>query len=135
MSKKKKEKHLNFGTLNVRGCQEEYQKKIIIEDMNKYKIQVLSITETHINKTDKEEYSHYNETGIKEDYLFYYTGQNHNHGVGLVVEKNLAPNFDNISDRICIATINLEQHNFNIISVYAPTLQVSEKCPKKRTNL
>lgn len=75
----------------------------------------------------------------KNTYEVYHTGneENKHHGVGIVVDKGLDAEFKKISERICMATIKIEDTGNNhrklvFISSYAPTLEVSEKNPKER---
>ena len=57
------------------------------------------------------------------------TKNNKHHGVGILTRKDFKAEYKVISDRICKATIKLENENRNLvfISAYAPTLEVSEK--------
>ena len=129
---------INFGTLNVRGCQEDYEIKTACRDANRYNIQILGITETHIKgdeetivleiedekqKTKREYYCYFG--GIKDDNVF--------SGVGVIIEKEMAPKFNRITDRVCTAEITESNgHKIIIIVCYAPTLIASEKKPEKR---
>ena len=68
------------------------------------------------------------------NYLLFHTGSDGNkfHGVGLLINKNLRPNFERISDRICSAQIKIGKRMPIVISAYAPTLQISEQNPVLR---
>ena len=50
-----KYKHLNVGSLNVRGCREHYQKQIVANDAMNYDLDILGISETHIKGDGLEE--------------------------------------------------------------------------------
>ena len=118
---------LNIATLNTRGCREESQRNLLINDVIKYDLQILAVSETHIGETGLQEY-----TRGSQKFSFFYCGKGSHHGVGLIVDQSLNPNFTQISDRICKAEIKLSHRKIVIISAYAPTLSVSEKNPETR---
>ena len=99
---KNKCKHLNVGSLNVRGCKEHYQKRIVANDAMNYDLDMFGLSETHINGDGLEEIRAFQKEK-HHYYLMYYTGSdtNKHHGVGLLINKELNPNFKKISDRIC----------------------------------
>ena len=76
--------------------------------MQKYKIDILAIQETHLKGTGAIDIR---TSDNKEVFDLYYTGPEKNsfHGVGVVVRKDQQADFKNISDRICMATIRLEE--------------------------
>lgn len=117
--------NLNFGTLNVRGCKTDYTKNILIKDAKTYNIDILAISETHILGDGLEQHG---------EYILYHVGSSKHthHGTGIIIKKELKPSFKKISDRICQANIKLKHCRLVIISVYAPTLEVSEKKPELR---
>ena len=61
----------------------------------------------------------------------FYTGQNDNkhHCVGIIVRKDLKAGYKELTEKICVPTIQLEKQNKNLkfISTYAPTLEGGEK--------
>ena len=125
-------KILTIGTLNVQGCQDEVTKKFLYEDTLRYDLQVLGLTETHVNdettKTIKIKHGgaiRYISAESKVTTTF--------SGTGIIVEESLKPYFKRISDRISSATIKLDSdHHLNIVTAYAPTLEQSEKDPQIR---
>ena len=132
---------LKVGTLNVRGIKSLYEKETLAKDALSYGLHALGISETHIQTvTDlvpgKEglETIHANIDNKYQDYILYYTGSSKHayHGVGLLIIKDLNPNFKTISERICSAIIKLTNCNLHIISAYAPTLEKSEKNQQER---
>ena len=100
---------------------------IIIKDLQKYDIQVAGIAETHIIGEGLKSIS-----VNKDKYKLYHVGDNSHHGVGIIVDENLNPSFGKVSERICSASLVIDNHKINIISVYAPTLEISEIYPEKR---
>ena len=48
---------INIRTLNVRGCKSELQREKVINDCFTNDLQVLGITETHVQESSLEEYS------------------------------------------------------------------------------
>ena len=91
----------------------------------KYKYYI-GLNETHVVEKDLEEIK----IG-KKTYNIYHNGiegENKFSGVGISIEKHIEATFARISDRICIAKVNLEDSvKMFIIVVYAHTLTVSEK--------
>ena len=51
------------------------------------------------------------------------------HGVGFLIEKDLAPKFKRITDKIVRAKIELSERNVSLIAAYAPTLPVCKANP------
>ena len=125
---------LNIGCLNVRGCQNlEEWKTLIIEDCQKYELQIFAVSETHLAGTSLEQHVT-SDKDTTTKYAFFHTGSDDNthHGVGIIIDQDLSPTFKRISDRICAASINLVNHKLIVISAYAPTLEVSEANPEVR---
>ena len=100
---------LNIGCLNVRGCQNLEEWKTLIEDCQKYELQMFAVSETHPAGTSLEQHVTSDKQNITTKYAFFHTGSDDNthHGVGLIIDQNLSPTFKRISDRICAASINL----------------------------
>ena len=92
--------------------------------MNKYNVPILAITETHIEGEE----SQYEITANNTTYILYNVNKqnNHDHGTGFLIKKELNPTFVRISERVCIATIKFNTRNLKIIAADAPTLEVSE---------
>ena len=94
-------------------------------------IDVLTIQETHIqgvNVIDIESSSH-------KTYKLYNCGNTTKsiNGVGVIVNPNRSVEFEPITDRICrIVTVINDNQKLNVLSVYAPTLEVAEKNPEAR---
>ena len=65
-------------------------------------------------------------------YKFFHCGTNIRHGVGLLIREDFKPIFNYVSDKICRAKFSLGGRHFNVTSVYAPTLAVSESHPNIR---
>lgn len=127
---KNKSDIINFGTLNVCGCQNSYEKETLANDAANFKIDVLGVSETHLKTTETElEQISVSIDNKIIDYLFYYCGNNTHHGVGILIRKELNPSFNKISDRICTSTFSLGGRKVHVITAYAPTLSVSQKHP------
>ena len=135
-------KCMKVGTSNPQGVPSEFDRKCLSTDAFKYDLQVLGVSETHSRMNEQgegqlEEYQAkiFDGKGFKRrDYLFFCTGptDSSHHGVGLMIQKDLNPNFDVVSERICHASINLPKNKLHVISAYAPTLNNSEKDEKVR---
>ena len=126
-------RELNIGTLNVRGCKTKEERKTVCKDAYQYHLQALAITETHmLGEKDIETIK------IKDtEFILYSNGiiesENSFTGVGVIVDKDLNPDFERINDRICKAELNIDiDHKLVLIIAYAPTLIVSETDPQKR---
>ena len=91
-------KFFNIGTLNRQGCKDKKKQVSIAKDAEKYKLQILGITETHVATQEIQEIK-----GSKESYNIYHNGIEGNNsfsGVGVIIEKVIKANFTRISDRI-----------------------------------
>jgi len=123
-SKKYRNKKLNIGCLNVRGCKNIQQRETIVQDCLSNKIDILGITETHVEESGLEFF----ETD-KQQYAFYLCGQKGKRyqGVGIAVRKELNPVFKEINERFCKCEVKLDNRKLIVIVAYAPTLQKSEK--------
>ena len=85
---------MNIGTFNVRGLIDNTKLGNLEADLNQYKLDILTVQETHIRGTSKKQ--------IGKNYTLYHTGpttQSH-HGVGIIVKNQYIGNFKVISDRI-----------------------------------
>ncbi len=131
-----KSNKLNIGCLNVRGCKESHQQTTLIEDINNYNLHIIATPETHINDDSLKTFKITSKQNEQREYSFFNVGKSdtnsRTHGIGLIIDQQLKPEFKKISDRICMATIKLSQRKLTVFAVYAPTLEVSEKTPEKR---
>ena len=118
----------------MRGCQHLEERKTLIEDCQKYELQIFAVSETRIAGTSLEQHVTSDKDNTTTKYAFFHTGSDDNthHGEGLIIDQDLSPTFKRISDRICAASINLVNHKLIVISAYAPTLEVSEANPEVR---
>eukprot|EP00795_Rhopilema_esculentum_P017828 gene17828-9525_t len=137
----KKERRLRYGSLNCRGLNIDGKLKDLAEDMEKYRLSIMGIQETHWFGSDATEI----ESPNKKKFMIMYTGpkepkkgesRRNYGGVGIICTKEISDEaaFKTISPRICSITINNFQHNKKLvfISTYAPTLPNSEKDPRIR---
>lgn len=83
---------INVGSFNVRGCKEEYQQQTLINDIEKYRIQICGIHETLLNGNGIFQITP-NIKNSKNMYVFYHVNEdiNSHHGVELIVNKQLNP--------------------------------------------
>ena len=119
---------LNIGSLNVQGLNDKYKQQCIIEDLDKYNLNILAVQETKFKTTCLETIT------TKEGRtfnLYYPSEQNKYHGTALYVESSLSPEFTPVSNRICMATMKLNSNKINVLSVYAPTEERSRDNPKE----
>ena len=82
-------KVLNVGILNVRKCQENYNKNFLFNDVKKYHLQILGITGTHIKGKEKVSDSNTNITNFKfsEEHI---QGSNNFAGEGCITDFNFS---------------------------------------------
>lgn len=88
---------MNIGTLNTQGCQDNTKLLSIASDSEKYNVQILGLTETHIVDQHLEEIK-----GIKNVFNLYHNGikgSNKYSGVGILIDKDISATFRRISDR------------------------------------
>ena len=95
---KKRRMKLSVATFNVRGLTQELKQHQLARDVNRYKIDILSIQETKIRENvDK------NINGLR--LICFETGTNISHGNGFMVSEKLAQQVNRywkVSDRICV---------------------------------
>ena len=121
---------LTFGTLNVRGIQQEMDKTRLADDMQKYKMDILGIQETHLRGSGTEEITTSDKKG---KYILFYTGSDTDkyHGVGIVTSGEFQPEFSKVNNRTCKMDSKLAGRKMTFISTYADTLKNSEKNPER----
>ena len=110
-------KHLNVVTFNVRGLTDDARKSYLEKDMDKYKLDIICLQETKINKHLDIPLDHSRFINFKPNCVHY--------GLGFLVNKHIEQNILNmvsVSDRICYIEIELEEHRtMTVINVYGPT--------------
>ena len=124
MSDQFKIDNINIGSLNIRGGMNDIEKKkSIMKDLDSYDLQILSLQETKTKgssietiKTKKGRYFEFFQATSKT---------NKHYGTALLIESSLLPQFTEISDRLCMATIKIENRKLIVIAAYAPTEQRS----------
>ena len=99
--------YLKVGSLNCRGLKGEggKTKRIhLAEDMQKYKLDILAIQETHTEGIDPEEIK---TSDNKSIYMIYHSTatEKNRAGTAIIVRKGTNVNFRAITDRICIMKI------------------------------
>ncbi len=125
---------LRVGTFNCRGLKQEIKKKNILTDLECYKLDVLALQETHLKGSGVTTLTSNN----GKQYDFYYGGVEEtrkgkiNGGVGIIISKDFKADFKPINERICMATIQINNRKHTVISAYAPTLPISENKPEVR---
>ncbi len=105
--------------------------------MHKYKMACLATQETRMACKGGGSAEIIKTSDGKSSYTHYHSGNNAQHGVGLIFRSDQQIDFHPISDRICMATTKLESETKNsrklvVICAYAPTLPYSQKHPETR---
>lgn len=119
-----------IGTWNIQGgLRTQYNMELLSEDMEKYKVQIACLQETHCENS--------NYTTDSNGHIICYGGLNENkhkrYGMGFYYSKHWADSFYGtkyISDRICIIQFLLNPASarlsmLTIINVYGPTSQLA----------
>ena len=121
-----------ISTFNCKGLLSSTKQRLLAIDFEKYKTAAMCIQETHMKR-----YGVIISNQVMETTAYYNQGHKTKsiNGVGIVVAANRNINFEPISDRICVITTKINNtHKLIIISVYAPTLETSEKNHDARDN-
>jgi exonuclease III len=136
VGEKLQSKTIRFGTLNVRGILTESKQQQLADDMQKYRLQTMAIQETHVDSDGVMEITSSNN---KAKYNLYHVGEQNNkhHGVGIITDQSISPQFQKISERTCKMTTKIDvgdnkSRDLVFISTYAPTLPNSEANPDMR---
>ncbi len=125
---------LRVGSFNVRGLQQDIKRENILFDLECYHLDIITLQETHLKGTGVVTIA----TQSGKQFNFYYGGIDENQkgkingGVGIIISKELKAEFKPVTERICMATIKIENRKYTVISAYAPTLPVSESNPNIR---
>ncbi|KAK9712861.1 hypothetical protein QE152_g24671 [Popillia japonica] len=106
---------INLGTWNLRGINEEGAVKSLTQEMEKYKMDIVALQETHLKESSIQEI---------DDYILFNGGSTKGYlGVGFIVNKELKQdirNFEKISDRMCVLHIKKKTKCISIINIHAP---------------
>ena len=94
-----KNKIIRVGSLNVRRLKQIQNEQNLVDDMQRYRISIMAVQETHLQGT---EVRHIRSSDGKNKYELFYTGAENNshHGVAIVTETELKPQYQRISNRI-----------------------------------
>ena len=116
-----------IGTFNCQGIRTSAAKQqMLVNDFELYKMSALAVQETHIKGYGTMKLT--SNTG--KTYILYYSGSKSNseNGVGIILPSDGNAEFDPICERICKVRIKVNNNlKVDILSVYAPTLNRSEK--------
>lgn len=94
--------NMNIGQFNVRGCKEQHKKDKLFRDFEKYQLDILCLSETHIpEEEDLYENNKYSLFTVNK-------ANSSKHGAGLLVRSSYKPLFEKITDRICKATVAVD---------------------------
>ena len=132
-----KSKSLRIGSWNVRTLYEAGKTAQVLQEMHRYHLNILGISETHLNQSGQQR--------MKEGELFIYSGNDsdgpHREGVGMIISKTAQKTFrgwEAHGSRIIMASFGTKKElkegdgkkkviNMNIIQVYAPTNDAEEE--------
>ena len=123
-----------IGTFNCQGIRTSAAKQqMLVNDFELYKMSALAVQETHIKGYGTMKLT--SNTG--KTYILYYSGSKSNseNGVGIILPSDGNAEFDPICERICKVRIKVNNNlKVDILSVYAPTLNRSDKNHEIREN-
>ena len=127
---------MRIATFNVRGLMQNHKKVSLADDLQKYKITVACIQETHINNDGAINIKTSDNSSTYT--LYHVSSPDSHHGCGIIIDRNTECAFTKINDRACSLTIHVPTTRTKkpliIICAYAPTLDASEKNPEIREN-
>ena len=131
-SKKKRKQISSIGTFNVQGLLSPVKQMMIADDFLKYGLKALMIQETHMQGNGFLDMKATNGKKVR----LYYSGHKTKsiHGVGIVVDMNTKCEFQPVSSRLMVLTVNDSSIKTNLISAYAPTNQKTKKYPEKTSS-
>ena len=123
-----------IGTFNCQGIRTSAAKQqMLVNDFELHKMSGLTEQETHMKGYGTMKLT--SNTG--KMYILHYSGSKSNseNGVGIILPSDVNAEFDPICERICKVRIKVN-NNFKVdfLSVYAPTLNRSEKIMKSEKN-
>lgn len=102
VGKKEIQKMTKQHSINIRGCQDDYNNNLLFNNVEKYYFRSLELLKHTSSKIKRKSDININgkrfkffEGGIK--------GANNFAGVGCIIDSNLRPTFKRINDRICLA--------------------------------
>ena len=123
-----------IGTFNCQGIRTSAAKQqMLVNNLELYKMPALAVQETHIKGHRTMKLT--SKTG--KTYTLYYSGSKSDseNGVGIILTSNVNAEFDPICKRICKVRIKVNNNlKVDILSIYAPTLNRSEKNHEIREN-
>ena len=106
---------------------------MLVNDFELYKMFALAVQESHVKRYGIMKLT--SNTG--KTYILYYSGSKNKleNGVGIILSSNGNAEFDPIYERICKVRIKVNNNlKVDILSVYAPTLNRSERNHEIREN-
>ena len=123
-----------IGTFNCQGILTSAAKQqILVNNFELYKMPALTVQETHIKGYGTMKLA--SNTG--KTYILYYSGSKYKseNEVGIILPSDVNAEFDPICERICKVGIKVNNNSkVDILGVYAPTLNRSEKNHEIREN-
>lgn len=130
-SKNKRKQFSSIGTFNVQGLLSPVKQMMIADDFFRYGLKALMIQETHIQGSGFLDMKSSNGKTVR----LYYSGHKTRsiHGVGIMVDINTNCEFQPITSRLMVLTVN-DNIKTNLISAYAPTNQKTKKYPDKTSS-
>ena len=123
-------KSLNLGTFNVRGLVnnkeiDNVRLQQLINDCDRYKVDVCAIQETHCTKFIVK--SCKSSTSGKLYNFINFESESHHHGIGFVVCEDLQFTFKKIHERIAKLDLKIWNGKLSIYNIYAPWKNENEQ--------
>ena len=125
---------MKIATLNCRGLNKDEKILHLLHDADKYRLNVTSLQETHLKVENFT--SHTSPKGNK--FILYNSKASTTHknqcfgGLGFLFDEQLQVTIKTVSDRICYLSTYINNKQYYVINVHAPTLPTSEKTPSIR---
>lgn len=121
---------MRVGTWNVRGIYEEEAMINSVNEVKRYKIDLLAVQETHINQTDK--------MALTEYELSRSRGVTRRYGVGFLVSRELKEKVTKcvpVSERLCYIVIKIEKKLYFLMFMHPQKRKPKRKRMHFMTNL
>ena len=126
---RKKQNLKYIASYNVQGLNSEVKQKLLADDFIDKKLSIMLLQETKLMNSETLTIVSSNNTSLK----LYNSGSKSQSlkGVAILVKENTKIKFEPISERICLAEIAFGEKKINVLSIYMPTEENTEKHPEK----
>ena len=126
--------HMKIATLNCRGLNKDEKILHFLHDADNYRLNVTSLQETHLKVENFT--SHTSPKGNKFMLCNSKASTTHKNqcfgGLGFIFDEQFEVTIKTVSDRICYLSTYMNNRQYYVINVHAPTLPTSKMTPSIR---